>query len=325
MGCPAALDLSLAVSGDLPMDDACYCQTDNVIVGVRGGRAFQFNATTGAILATVDFQQFGLSPSSVVWDSGTNRCFAVCWNTPSFDTINAVGIRQITRIVPSTLTVDVVLDLATTFGLGFGIGVLMQAGIGTLRSLGGNIYGMGALSFAAQTNIFKFQASNPAVNEHHGVGPEYASFALAVIGGNQRMYWNGVADQDVEWWDFVTVSSGAGGVDTRNRLSIEYAASVGRFYCPEEFQFIDVYDNTGTFILQLNTGRTNFNGVDIRLNSNDGLLYICGGADNTVIVLNPATNVFTIKTGFDLPFRTVFTPTKKFAVQQGAVSLKEIV
>lgn len=307
------------------MDDACYASADGFIIGVSGSRVYKCSATDGSIITSADYQQFGLSPASICYDVGTGRCFAVCWNTPSFDTSNSVGVRQITRIIPSTVANDLVFDLATTFGLGFIVATFMQNGMGYLKSLGGNIYGMGSLTTANQTNVFKFQASNPAINEHHGVGPEYASFALAVIGGNQRMYWNQVSDQAVEWWDFVAAANGSGPVDTRNRLAIEYAPTQGNFYCTEEFQFIDIYDDTGTFVLQLNTARSNFNGVSIMRNPFTDLLYIAGGVDNSVVVLNPAGNTFTVKLGFDLPFRFVFTPTKTFAVQRGTVGLKEVV
>lgn len=317
------------------MDHACYCSTNNVIVGVRGGRAFQCDVGTGAInlstgsQALPDFQQFGLSPSTVCYDSGTNSCFAACWNTPSFNTSTGFSIRQITKINPLTLQIQQVIDAGSLFGLSMQI--LMQMGLGFLKSSGGQIYGMGADSNVLAT-VFRFQANNPAgSHEFHHFGGEYMSFALPVVGGNQRIYWNAVGGQDVEWWDFGTSSHGNGGVDTRNRLSIETA--LGALYIPEEFQFIDIYDTTGTFSSQMDTQRTNFNGVGIALNPFNGLLYVAGGADNTVAVINPATNTFThndpgsrVQAGFDLPFRFVFCDPakggKNFAVQQGATALR---
>ncbi len=275
-----------------------------------------------------DFQQFALSPSSVVYDQGTNRCFAVCWNTASFDTSVSLGIRQITRIIPSSLAVDLTLDVTTMFGTGFQLYVFMQTGPGVLKTDGaGQIYGMGSLDFQGTATLWRFQANNPlGSNEFHKFGSEYLSFALATIAGDQRLYYNAIAAQDVEWWNFTSSANSNGPLDAaHNRLAIEYAPTQGNFYMTEEFQFIDVYDNGGNFLLQINTGRTAFNGVNIQRNPHTDLLYVAGGADGSVIVLNPAGNTFTVKLGFDLPYNFVFTPTKTFAVQAGSVGLKEVV
>lgn len=309
------------------MDDACYATPANVIVAVRGSRVYQCSPVDGSIVTSVDFQQLALSPSSICYDTGTARCFAVCFQTGSFDTFNALATRQLTRINPSPLAVDLTLDISTILASPNIFNPFMETGVGVVKASGGQIYGMGLRGFI-NTAIYRFQANAPAVpanNEFQATGGEYLSFALAVVGGNQRMYFNEVGGQAVGWWDFVTASGSAGPVDTRNRLSIEYAPTQGRFYCPEEFQFIDIYDTGGNFILQLDTLRSNFNGVGIARNPYTDMLYLAGGVDNTVIVLNPATNAWSVKLGFDLPFRFVFTPTKSFAVQQGAVGLKEVV
>ncbi len=306
------------------MDAAAYASTDNLIIGVRGSRVYKCSAVDGSIVTSMDYQQQGWGPASICYDVGIGRCFASCFNTPSFDTVNALAVRQITRIIPSSVTPDLTLDVATLFGSPNLLNPFMETGPGILKSSGGQIYGMGYRGFL-NTALFRFQANNTANNEFQAQGGEYTSFALAVIGGNQRMYFNEVGLQSIGWWDFNTSTHTSGPVDTRNRLSIEYAPTQGRFYCPEEFQFIDIYDNTGTFLSQLNTARSNFNGVNIQRNTFTDLLYIAGGVDNSVVVLNPATNAFTVKLGFDNPVNFVFTPTKSFAVQAGAIGLKEVV
>ena len=53
---------------------------DDVIIGVRGGRVYQANPTTGAILSRLDYQQLGLGGACVSWDLATNKCFASAWN-----------------------------------------------------------------------------------------------------------------------------------------------------------------------------------------------------------------------------------------------------
>lgn len=306
------------------MDSACYDSTDNLIIGVRGSRVFKCDPTTGAITAQADYQTLGVGPASICWDSGINKCFATCASAWSFDPATGKAVRNIIRINPVTLATEVVIP-ATTFVATF-LHAGYMVGPAVLKAVSGTIYGLWLNPAAYSANsVFRFQASNTAVHASGTIDSEYLSFAYANIGGDDRIVGNAMSDGTVQWWDFNTASFGQGPVDTVNRLSIEYVAAQNKFFCPLQTQFINTYDNTGTFVAQIDTGRTNFNGVNIKLNPNDGLLYIAGGGDNTVVVLNPATNTFVVKTGFDLPFDLVFTASKKWAVQQGATPLKEIV
>jgi hypothetical protein len=59
-----------------------------------------------------------------------------------------------------------------------------------------------------------------------------------------------------------------------------------------------------------------------RLTAN--LIYVPCMGDDSVVVVNPADSTKVVKTGFDLPWRMVFTPTKAFAIQQGSAGLKEV-
>jgi hypothetical protein len=306
------------------MDAACYADApDNLIIAVRGSRVYKCDPTTGAVIISNDYQsqQLGLSPASICFDTVTRRCFAVAWNCAQFDTFNAEGQRNITRILPSSALPDLVISEFATFGKI--MNPQLDAGIGVVKAQAGVIYGMGATQGFAGSNAPTVYRLGP--NDTHTFGGEYPSFALAVVAGNQRIYFNSVADQAVEWWDYGTATNGSGPVDTRERLAIEYAPTQGRLYITEALRFIDVYDTTGTFVLQLDTGRSNFNGVNILRNPYTDILYIAGGVDNFVAALNPAGNILTMKGGFDLPYNFVFTPTKTFCVQQGAVGLKEVV
>lgn len=56
----------------------------------------------------------------------------------------------------------------------------------------------------------------------------------------------------------------------------------------------------------------------------DGMLYLPCMSANGVIVFNPLTGTGTWKDGFEGPMDVVETPTKKFAIQNSPVGLKEI-
>ncbi len=63
----------------------------------------------------------------------------------------------------------------------------------------------------------------------------------------------------------------------------------------------------------------------IRYNPNDGLVYIPTWSKDQVEIMDPATDTITsVKTGFTNPIDVVFTPTRKFAVQNSSVGLREI-
>lgn len=329
MGCSKSLTIGPAITGDLPMDDAAHDSTDDLIIGVRGGRVYKCSPTTGAVLAQSDYQQLGLGGACIVWDSGINRCFASAWNTGNWDFTSFGSIRNFYRIIPASLAVDLVSPFGSTFGVdAFAITDIPACGLSVMKNVSGTIYALGWSAKDQQAYVFQFLANAVGTNAKRITGGYgYPSIAYAKVGGtNDTAFWASAGNGQVVSWDF-TASSGNTSpvVGARGYVAIEYApAPVDRLYVTREFQFIDIYDTGLNYISTVDTGRTTFQAVNILRNPNDGLLYICGGSDNTVIVLNPVGNSFTVKTGFDLPWKTVFTPTKKFAVQQGSVGLKEI-
>jgi hypothetical protein len=190
--------------------------------------------------------------------------------------------------------------------------------------------------------MFKFSAANVAVNFYESFGGNtFPNMCYATVGGHDRVYICSQDADEVQYWDWADSSSNQSAFNaTRGFNCIEWAPVQGVLYVCREFQFIDMYTtgvdgggNSPVYSgITLDTLRSTFNGVAIRYNSNDGLIYVAGGADNTVAVFNPATNVFIggdpgsrVRAGYDLPCDFVFTGTMKFAVQQGTVPLKEVI
>lgn len=329
------------------MDSACYASSDNLIIGVRGGRVYKANPITGEILSQSDFAPVAFGASSIIYDSGVNRCFATAWNTNSHDFPNFRSTRTLYRITPSAVGCstlgccnDLTLNIQTLFtGVGLpGFINGAESGIANMRALSGQIYGVGwSGAINVEFSIFKFQANAPATNAFEPFSVDNnPQMCVADIGGHDRVYVMDGSSGSVDYWDFFDSSFNTSAPDTsRGYNAIEYAVSTGVLYVCREYQFIDIYttgvDGGGNSPVYsgttLDTGRSTFNGVNIRYNSFDGLLYVAGGADNTVIVINPAGPSIVPpnpRTGFDLPVDFVFTLTKKFAVQAGPVPLKEI-
>lgn len=317
------------------MDSACYCTTDNVIVGVRGGRVFKIDASAGTISSQADFAQPGFGQATCCYDSGTNRVFAAVWDTPVFTNdspSNTSSPRKVYRIVPSTLVTDLVIDINTTLGITNGALAYTQLGVSDLRSHGGYIYGRIFKNSGGVVNPtmggFRFLATTPATNDKfYDTTAGFPRCAYGSVGGHDVLFVTDQQEQGFNWYDFNTATFTNGPMEpdaTKIMMAIEYAPSQNHVLVTDQAQFIYVYSSVGAFIATINTGRSAFNGVGLRYNSVDGLVYAAGMGDNSVIVVNPATNGFAVKTGFDLPCDFVFTPSKKWAVQQGSTPLKEI-
>lgn len=315
------------------MDSAIYDSTDNIIIGVRGSRVYKCDPATGAVISQSDYAPLGFGPANIVWDQGTNKCFASAWNTSHWDPANfGSALRYLYRIVPTTLTVDLISELVSTFGLPNTVGPVFQ-GIVSMKNIGGTIFaicpGYGAVT-SDNVAPLKFLASNLAT--HTAVNPgiagtnDYPSMAYGNIGGHDVIFWYSMENTNsFQKYDFTSSAfSNIAQVDSNPRLALEYDSATGKLFITREFQFVDVFTTAGALSSTINTARANFNGVQIQRNPNDGLIYAAGGGDNTVAVITPATNAVTIKTGFDLPVNFVFTPAKKFAVQAGSSPLKEI-
>lgn len=318
------------------MDEASFCSAaaGTPIVGVRGGRVYKFDPTTGAVSSQADYSPLAFGRATCCYDPGINRIFATCFNIGHFDPTNFGSARNIYRINPNTNppSVDLVIPFSTTFGVDIKYAAA-ECGIARMKAVSGNIYAYGWTgTIHPILTVFKFAAASPGTPVANSpqalvIIGSYPSFAYGSIAGEDVIMW---ADQDacdLESWNFSTgVQSNVGTDNTRNRVATEYAPVQGHLFVTAEFQFIYVYTLAGALVATVDTGRSNFNGVDIQRNPIDGFIYVAGGSDNSVAIINPATNLLVgaVLLGYDLPCGFVFSTTAKFAVQQGAVPLKAI-
>jgi hypothetical protein len=132
---------------------------------------------------------------------------------------------------------------------------------------------------------------------------------------------NDLVFQLVRNWDYPLVNN------QFNPYGICYCPSQNRLYMTNRGPSLIPFDvGTSLFMASVSMGDGNALPYRVRYNPNDGLVYVPTLRSNNVVIVDPDSNaVVAIKSGFDSPLDVVFTPTRKFAVQQGSAGLKEIV
>ncbi len=322
------------------MDSATYDSTLQKIIASRGTRVYRCDANTGAVEATSDCPELGLGGSCVVYDSGLNQTFISAWNTAHYDVSLPGSVRNFYRVTTNPLAVGSPIPFGSTFGLdAFALTASPAAGIMAMKNVGGQIYALGWSSRNAEAYFLQFSAAVVGLNFNAAVGDySYPSIAFAVVAGKRTSFCTGPGGNEVISWNWDDSTGNNSTPDnTRGYVCLEYA--VNRIYVAREFQFIDIYDTALNYVATIDTMRTNFQATNMLLNPTDGLLYVAGGVDNTVLCVNPNGGIpqtqgayppiagkFAFSPAvFDLPWNLVFTTTKKFAVQQGAVGLNAFV
>lgn len=319
------------------MDQAVFASNPNLIIGIRGSRLFQCNATTGAVVTTADIGTVGWGKSCLAYDSGSNKVFCSTWNTPEY-VIKHIGFfdvpvseRNFYRINPSTLAVELATDFQSNFGVSESDSTLQEVGICAMDSSGGNIFcrWWAAPHAGGSTGgSLMFSAANVATfhNGNEGTQGGFPHVVYGAVAGNDNAFFVDNQGLQIIRYDYTANSEHVFSfTPPQNPLVAGFAPVQQHVLVTDVAQKIYVFDLAGALLATIDTLRSGFNGVAARYNSVDGQVYVAGGNDNTVCVINPATNTFVIKTGFDVPVDFVFTASKKFAVQAGSTPLKEIV
>jgi hypothetical protein len=105
-----------------------------------------------------------------------------------------------------------------------------------------------------------------------------------------------------------------------------FANNVNRAYVVNLTSTIGRMVTFGSNIIRtdINTGVTGANPLRIKYNPNDGLVYIPNWGADSVSVMNPHNETFQTHTGFTAPIDIVFTPTKKWVIQNYKRGLQEL-
>lgn len=313
------------------MDQAIYEPTTQKIFGVRGQWLFQFNATTGALEASLRFTSNAQCVSCITAFGGNLYCGVnnVPWNTYS-------GL-------PSFVRND--LDVFIVSAAGFSVTGRLnsftnvgKSGFGALVNDGTNLYG--TIQTGTLPNdllAFKVLPSVPGGLTTHSLGQRITDMAYDSV---NSLLWFSDPDFTQAGAEKTDFSNGQVNDTTTDPFcGCCYNSAQNKAYFVaggEAFSKILATDMTPGFVYPttmttLHTGRINANPVRIKSVNNlvgnplNAKVLIPTWADDAVVVWNPLTDtVDSVKTGFTAPFDIVSTPTKNFAVQTGTTALKEI-
>lgn len=349
MACSRNFSLS-AKEDDTPLESAIYSGAQNKIFGVRGKWLYKFNAETGKKEAEIRFTTSALSPSSIC-EVGTSLYIGVRQSAKDLldqtPFTNAVmrPERDIFKINAATMAVVGVL--------GLGDSVLGQFppfdnqsyayGWTSLFTVGTKIVGLGG-----SLGMFLVDPTNLPGGISLSTFPSQAD-AICDIDYDpvQGAFWTNDARSRDIWVTDSAFSLTAHTTPDTIATSPPYR---GLTFCPagtgHALPKVYAVDGTSRVIkIDANVAYSTLPGfftdptwsslfileaaakpVKIKYNAQDDKIYIPTWDHDTVEVLDPATDTITaIKTGFTDVFDCVFTPTKKFGVQNSSVALREIV
>ena len=341
MGCVTSLNLNSSL-GDNGMDNAVFASGASAIIGIRGNRVFRCDPTSGAVLQQADLGNFGRN-GCVSYDSGTNKVFCAAWDSPGFTARNAtftISNRNIYRINPATLAVEITADIGTQFSIAAG-NAMNEYGISAMDSGAGNIYcrwfqtGVGGVNRGNVGGTLRFSAANMAtqVNENEGVIGGYANVIYANVtstGHDNALFPDQAGGPQAILSDYVSNTEVLiSAAFPQNMLAVGFAPTQQHVFLSDIAQKIYIYSIAGALLATADTLQSAFNGLKIRYNSNDGKIYVAGGNSNFVAQIDPTNATPTIAnggivmySGFDCPVDLVFTGSVRFAVQAGSTPLK---
>ncbi len=320
------------------MDQAIYHAGTNKIFGVRGQWLFQFNATTGALEATLRFAPDAIGRSCMT-QIGDNLYIGLSSTTDPIPFAFPVGSfagRDIWQVTASTFTAvgRLGLDVNLIYSYGaFGISQIYGKGWINLQTDGVGLLGYNDddgewslnTSFAAGYHTRSYSGPTDSVYDAINSAVWYANPTSPNIDAR-------AADM-TDLADTCHNTGNCGAVS-----GIAYASDFGRVYCVRNTSELLWVSTVGIFPAYnnfafgvLNTGVANANPFKLKYVPYGGghpfshKILIPNFFANSVTVWDPATNlIVSTKTGFDSPFDIVNTPTKSFAVQSGVTGLKEI-
>lgn len=320
--------------GDVPLDSAIYSSNLGQIVGVRGQYLYTFNANTGAKIQEKRIVDDCLFGEASITEIGA-FLYVSFWRRVAYPNASnwpAWG-GDVYRVTPATLAATA-LNLANQItGLGIGFANLTTDGSYLYGTTGHSNTGTGSGLFQVDpTNVATYvekslldvrqvvdvvwDATANVLWMVYGGGPEvYGIYAPTfpaldanVVNPTPPFICGGTIVPGTHQMYCVSVTNTVRKVDLATATAL----------LPASFQ-----NCTATALTIL---AATAKPCKIKYNAEDGLIYVPTWSGDTVEVLDPASDTITsIKTGFTAPHDCVFSPGHKWAVQQSAQGLKEIV
>lgn len=335
MPCYKTLSVNQAITGEAPLQDAVYVSSVNKIFGVSGVYLLQFNASTGAREAQVRISSPVMGDARLVYHAATGMLYASIWNEPSQSNFSLTHPnKDVYPIDPATLTVGTRLDLTST-GIvtsDFGANRAPYWGPKWLGSSGNYLYVQWASTPAA--TLFQWLRVNPTnladrctnvydnttafLSEQAALSP--TQIVVADPNNSQVAYgpigWNAEA----QW---ATCS-----LPTFYPIACDYCSLTSLFYVVDGngnlFRINDLVLQTFDQF-DLNIAQAGAKACRLRYSALTEDIYLPSMTTDSMILWDPITEIFQVKTGFTNPIDAVFTPSRAFAVQNSPdQSLREI-
>jgi DNA-binding beta-propeller fold protein YncE len=343
MACAKELTLNPGTA-DMPLDSATYLASADAIFGVRGPWVFKFNATTGALIDSAIFAPTAIGLSTIVAANGVLIAGVSLSSMPFPDDATASPTgdpfqeRDLFIINPTTLA-KTPLQFWQYFN-GTALTVIRnECGHRNLVTDGTLVYGTWCHDY-----LYSFDPTNVAATVQFGrivttssdtnwgdnsvdtdnSRPISARGEITTTLGEIRSF-SWLAGWNQEW----EVDNPEIPTNTYP-VAVCYCPLNGAWYAPilsyAVQETLDLIKVTGDHVLStINVNTIGSNARHIRYDPVTQRIYIPDGPANSVTVFNPATDtVDEVKTGFSMPWDVVFTPTKRFAVQNAAKGLLEI-
>lgn len=330
--------LTLTVVIDMPLNSAVYVASRDKIYAVRSGRVFKLNATTGAKESEARWVSPAMDDTYIAYDSTTDSLWATMRHSFGATSDASFPIKWLAKINPDTLAATLYSFRAGAGGAGVVTNgdnwFSSQLGPQGIKCVSGKALLL-CYSSATQGQIQDLMrvdlTTNPPSETHSDIATlQGGAWADQHVDGNNLWYcsndgFNGINGTDLTTLltltDFVQLN---GTTDRPYGLTRNPGAAI---YAVQGTQFVLKGTPAAVPVLRtvIDLGRANATPFYIKYAAFNSRIYIPLFKDDTVAVLNPADDSFTIKTGFDTPFDVVFTNSKAFAVQHAPQGLKEIV
>jgi hypothetical protein len=331
MSCTRQLSITINPEPeDMPLDQAIYDSSRDVIFAVRGGYIYKLNSSTGASILSARFASPAWGDSHLCLEPITDRIYATVWfNYSGMAKFPIWQQKFIYRIIPDTLGVETFYQFDNTF---WGGSQEFREGPRHLFAAQGKVYGMFHRGSGFDSYVYEF---DPGTGLFNNAGSENTSGQCRsdlVYDSVLDAFW-AVNAFGVQRWDRGAMTQTVQVNLPVNNLPTGVAYRSDFVYCtmqefgtvlPQEIKKKKIDDTGATTTIDM--GDPDMIPFNIKYNPVTDRFYVPTMLDDTVVVIDPNTDtVESVKTGFDSPYDIVFTPTKSWAVQHGPEGLKEIV
>jgi len=321
----------------MPLSAATFCPTVNKIFGVYGPKVLQFNADSGALENSAIITGPAETTCGIVWHSASNSLYASVWNSmANQDEAAAHPQTDIFPIDQNTLAIGAGLGWTTLYNDGGVNNQRWPSGPRMLFDFGEpEIFFIGVVGNSNNSTwLGKIHPTIPVVEGETISNTNLWSEQASAGGGFCyfcRSFFPELRQADMNLAQNNTLSL-VPDLSIVTPIAIEHASVNGKQYVVGGNQWMVRVDNWSPdsyVILNLDLVNAGSEPMRLRYRASDGRLYIPCQTTDGIILWEPTNDGAPSGTwwrgGFTSPIDVVFTGSKAFAVQNGPVSLKEII